>query len=453
MASVRRRLMLVLAIGFSGLLAGAGTWVSGVLRDRLTEQFDLALVAKARALEALTEGEGGKIELDYHPQHMPWFERADAPDVFQFWLDDGRVLMRSKGLARDLPRLATPAREPLARDIELPDGRAGRAVEWAWMPRNAIVRRAAATTAGAPAAPAPRGVVLGVAVDRAPLDAAISSTGLAILAVAGLAALLAILFVWRALAVGFRPIERIAREVATLDADRLDARIDPAATPAELAPVVEQLNAMLARLRASFDRERRFTGNVAHELRTPIAELRSLADVAARWPGDAASMARFFGDVRAVSGRMESLVADLFLLARCQAGVERVSGAPTPLRRAVESAWASVGERASERGLDLRLEVPEGLVIDADPHKLSIILTNLLGNAGSYAHPHTDIVCAAARTDTGFRLDISNRADPLEPGISPASPSPSGARTPPERPTNTRDSDSRSSRPSQPSCA
>ncbi len=417
MYSVRRRLMLVLALGFTGLLAGATYYVHRVLRDRLTEQFDLALVAKSRALEALTESEDGRIELDYHPEHFPWFERKDSPDVFQFWLDDGRVLMRSKGLGRDLPRAPVPSTEPLARDVELPDGRTGRAVEWAWMPRAATDRKAAAVSGVPPkdAPPPPRGVVLAVAVDRAPLDDAIRGAGLAILGVAGLAAGLAILLVWRALIAGFRPIEQIADRVRSLDAERLDAPIDVPHTPAELAPFVDQLNALLARLRASFDRERRFTGNVAHELRTPIAELRALADVASRWPGDPASQARFFEDVRAISGRMEGLVGDLFLLARCQAGVEKVSGSPTPLRRAVESAWASAGSRSSERGLAFRLDVPPELVIESDPQKLSMILNNLLGNANSYALAHTEVVCSAARTEGGFRLDITNRADPLAP--------------------------------------
>jgi two-component system sensor histidine kinase QseC len=178
---------------------------------------------------------------------------------------------------------------------------------------------------------------------------------------------------------------------------------------------VDQVNALLDRLRASFERERRFTGNVAHELRTPIAELRTLADVGARWPGDAAAAARFFEDVRAVAGRMEGLVADLLLLARCQAGVERVVGEPTSLRDTVLAAWRPLDAAASRAGLRFREEVPADLVVESDPDKLAIVVGNLLRNAVAYSKPGGEVRCVGRRIDATFRLDVANAAERLAP--------------------------------------
>jgi two-component system sensor histidine kinase QseC len=74
---------------------------------------------------------------------------------------------------------------------------------------------------------------------------------------------------------GLRPLGRVAEEAATIDA-----------MPGALKPICLRLNDSLERLEAAFARERRFTADVAHELRTPIAELRCLADVALKWQGE-----------------------------------------------------------------------------------------------------------------------------------------------------------------------
>jgi two-component system sensor histidine kinase QseC len=418
--SVRRRLVLALATGFAVLIVGAGVVLGDLARREATGEFDAALLAKAHAFVALTEEEAGRIELDYTPDAMPEFERADRPDYFQFWLDDGTVLLRSRRLTGDLPRAAAPATRPAFRDVRLPDGREGRLVELAYVPRRAGTAVEPGDTPEVPpeaAEPPPGGhrVVVAVARDRSRLDALLGRVRLGILAVGGLAAVLAGILVWRAVAAGLRPVDEIAAQVGRLDADRLGAHVGGPSTPTELAPIVDALNALVARLRASFERERRFTGNVAHELRTPIAELRSLAAVAGRWPGDATAVQRFFGDVGDVAGRMERVIADLLLLARCQAGVETVAGTPTNVRSLVATAWSKLAPRASEAGLRLRLDLPDDLVVESDPDKLSIVVANVLGNAVSYARPRSEIRCVGERSGPGFRLEFANEADLLTP--------------------------------------
>ncbi|MGH7162642.1 MAG: sensor histidine kinase, partial [Planctomycetota bacterium] len=202
-------------------------------------------------------------------------------------------------------------------------------------------------------------------------------------------------------------------QVKRLDAESLGTRVGLPRTPRELAPIVDQVNALLERLAASFERERRFAANVAHELRTPISELRSLADVGARWPEDTASIVRFFDDVHDVAERMERLIADLLLLARCQAGVEAVVTSPTDLRQLITSAWSALAPGASAAGLRFRVELPEDLVVDSDAGKLRIVFANLLGNAVSYARPNSEVRCVGTRNGRTFRLDITNAADPL----------------------------------------
>ena len=420
MGSVRRRLTLVLATGFVVLTAGAGLCLDRVVASSLTAEFDEALSTKARTFRALTEQERDQIELDYTKETMPEFERAERPEYFQFWLDDGTVLLRSKGLgpAGDLPRTPSLSTAPSIRDVTLPDGRPGRVVQFAYVPR-------ASGTTGEPEdaidpevigkVTGKRALILAVARGREALDRTIGRVRTAILAVAAAAALLAVLLVWRALSSGFRPIDEISAQVERLDADRLGTRVDVPGTPRELARVVGQLNALLGRIEGAVERERRFTGNVAHELRTPIAELRALAAVGTRWPGDEASVEQYFRDVEAIAGRMERLVADLLLLARCQAGVERVERRPTSLREVVATAWSRHARAGAERGLRVTMDVPEDLEVETDASRLGVVLSNLLGNAVSHSRQGGEVRCVALRTGSRFQLDVANDAEPLDP--------------------------------------
>jgi len=398
--SIRRRLMLVLSIGFAALIVLTALYVERTTRVRVTGEFDAALVAEARALQTLiAEDESGFGEWEYAPECFPHFERAEKPDYFQIWLSDGTPLQlgRSGSLGADanLPRWGSLSKEPETRDVRLPDGRSGRAVQYAFVP---------VAEDGKGFAPKGRTLVLMVARGRERLDGFLASMRLAVFGAGAVATLLAAAFVWRAIVSGLKPIHAIAAQVQALHADNLGARVSAPEAPSELAPIVQQLNALLARLEASFERERRFAGHVAHELRTPIAELRSLAEVGGKWPEDLASTRRFFADVHEISGRMERVVVDLLLLARCHAGVEKFECRPVALRQVVRS----------QPGADrVAIEVPDDLVVDSDPGKLSLIVSNLLDNALSYRANGGPVRCVAAARDSRFVLDVVNPAEPL----------------------------------------
>ncbi len=412
MYSIRRRLLLVLTAGFSLLIFATGAYLDHRLTNQATEEFDASLLARTRALAALTDQEGGRIELDYSPKRMPAYERVERPEYFQFWLDDGRVLLRSARLPAgvSLPFGGFDGVEGRARDIDLPDGRAGRLIQIAFTPTAGEDSDEDEPAQGSPEKA--RGVVVAVARGRERLDALIASMRLVLFGVGGVAVLLAVLLVWRSLQRGLRPLEEVAAQVELLNAETLDARVGVSPKPAELAPIVDQLNALLDRLDLSFERERRFAGNVAHELRTPIAELRSLSEVATRWPEDRESTVRFFSDVATIAGRMEGVIADMLLLARCQAGVEKAAEAPTCLNEVIAASWERI---APSTDLTLRVEMLREIVVRSDPGKLDIVFSNLLGNAASYGAPGSEILCAALDAEDGFRLEITNAAEPLTP--------------------------------------
>src|ERR1700683_4484395 len=134
---------------------------------------------------------------------------------------------------------------------------------------------------------------------------------------------------------GLRPLRQLGTEADGIDAGSLDHRFSREELPRELVPIAQQFNSLLERIDEAFVRERRFTSDAAHELRTPIAELRRLAEVALKWP-DRSEAERNYRDVWEVAEHMESLVATLLAIARCRAGTAAVSLQPVDLTGVVK---------------------------------------------------------------------------------------------------------------------
>jgi len=120
-------------------------------------------------------------------------------------------------------------------------------------------------------------VVITLAVSRAELDEQLAMVLTSLLvAAAGLLVgtiLLLNLTIRRVL----RPLHEVCNQASGIDEESLDNRFPVRSMPRELQPICSRLNDLLSRLETAFRRQRRFAANVAHELRTPIAELRSLA--------------------------------------------------------------------------------------------------------------------------------------------------------------------------------
>jgi signal transduction histidine kinase len=119
------------------------------------------------------------------------------------------------------------------------------------------------------------------------------------------------LFTGRAL----RPVELIRKEVADISARDLERRVRVPKTGDEIARLAETMNEMLARLAESSERHRQFISDASHELRSPIATIRSLVEVAAEHP-DGTSLQGLAAAVLVEERRLESLVDDLIVLAR-----------------------------------------------------------------------------------------------------------------------------------------
>lgn len=192
--------------------------------------------------------------------------------------------------------------------------------------------------------------------------------------------LLAFLLVGR----GLLPLERLRGAIAGRGADNLGAvRIERSTV--ELQPVVDELNRLLARLQESFARERRFTADAAHELRTPLAALRIQAENAVA-ATDEPARRQALGNLLHGVDRATRVVSQLLTLARLEPEDVARSFVSVRLSSLLREELAALAPLAIVRGQELDfLDEAAGCEVAGDAAMLGILVRNLVDNALRYS--------------------------------------------------------------------
>ncbi len=367
---IRGRLTAAFALAMVVVLAGAALFVYVRLRTDLDETIDDGL--RTRVAAAIEEGPG------------------DPEDSFaQVVGRDGRVLASVDGSRR---RVLTAAELSLAREGPLVLERAAPGIDG--------TARIRAQPVGGTSRVAVAGQSLA---DRdETLDGLLAS-----FAVGGpVAVLLASLAGYGLATLGLRPVEAMRLRAQAVSLERPGDRLPLPDARDEVRRLGETLNEMLDRLRASFERERRFVADASHELRTPIAVLKTELETALR-SGDLGPRARE-PLVAAVEecDRLVQLAEDLLVIARSAEGQLPVRAEPLPARAQLESARQRFADRAAARHRRLRVEAPGDLVVHADPLRLRQVLGNLVDNA--LRHGEGEVVLAARRHGEGVVVEVSD---------------------------------------------
>lgn len=193
-------------------------------------------------------------------------------------------------------------------------------------------------------------------------------------------------FVLFAFGLAFRPIRRAAAALQETDGH---TQVPLKSIPTELLPFVERINELMAAQQDALEREKQFTGNVAHELRTPLSVLHTGLQVLERRIGERHE--ETVGDLRDTVGEMSTLVDNLLSLSRSESARAQ---APIAVAPVVRSIWARLETDAEARGLVFECTVPDDAELSASEDGLRVILTNLLSNAAEYTEDDGRIVVA-----------------------------------------------------------
>ena len=381
--------------------------------SHLQDRFDAVLLARADAIVSLVDQDEEGVDADYSDDIMPEYSAgSDAPFYLQIRNPDGSDLVRSGSLGAG--ELAWTADigvddEPEIRNIALPDGQAGRQVSVAFLPR---LDEDEPESADLSAEDRPL-LLLALAGSRAELDRTLF---VLLLTLAGSALLMAVILVFGIGTIvrrGLEPLREGSRQIEALDASDLSARVRLARSPQEMKPIIGELNRMLARVEEAFARESRFNADVAHELRTPLAELAAASEVAQDLPDGDPAIRRFFADVREVTEQMSRLVEILLTLSRCENGTLDLQHASVDLPAVLQRAVGEAVSAADDPPPSIVERIPTGLHIMTHEESLRIILGNLLRNAVQHSPPGSAITCSAEKPGTGIQIAITNPAPGL----------------------------------------
>jgi heavy metal sensor kinase len=195
---------------------------------------------------------------------------------------------------------------------------------------------------------------------------------------------------------GVAPIARMAATAERISAKDLTTRLDVADVPAELRELATTFNGTLDRLAAAFERQARFTADASHELRTPVAVIRTQAELALRRERTPAEYRAGLEACLRAAERMTATVEGLLTLARADAGAGLPSAEPVLLRPVVEAAAEALREPAAAAGVTLAVDVPADLAVGGDRTLLLEVAQNLLGNAVRYNRPGGTVTSTAA---------------------------------------------------------
>jgi two-component system sensor histidine kinase QseC len=152
---------------------------------------------------------------------------------------------------------------------------------------------------------------------------------------------------------------------------------------------------------------------VAHELRTPIAELRTLTEVTLKWPDDSGATRSALQDALAVGLQMESIATGLLALARCEGGLLPVHLEPVFLQPLVKELSQSISDQTRAKQITLSVVVPDDACWLADPTLLRAIFTNLFSNAAQYCPAGGSVRLTVERSGERGQLLVSNTTDDL----------------------------------------
>lgn len=192
------------------------------------------------------------------------------------------------------------------------------------------------------------------------------------------------LLLWYLIGRGLAPLKTLSTLIGARDARSLEP-LGVAAVPDEVRPLVDAIDRLLARLRQSIVRERAFTSDAAHELKTPLAAIKVQAQVAIATDDPALQRLAMQRVVQGVD-RSARLAEQLLLLARLDE-YERIPTRAVAVRELVEAALDRHLAKASDKAIDLVAGPVSGRAIDADPILIGILLDNLVDNAVKYGHP------------------------------------------------------------------
>lgn len=376
-------LLLLIATGF----------LYWALIDNLRREDDTYLAEKANVLRALLRDHSD------HPAMIEWEIEAESTarplaTVFsRVVASNGRVVFETKGMSRfvEPPRAFAGPLESLT-GVRSSDGRLFRV----------LTARTAAGPSGTEA------LTIQVALDQTYEEKVAAEYRERLWLVLGLGLIVCALAGYAIARRGVRPIEGISTNVRRINSTTLDQRIRAAGLPAELWSMVGAFNEMLERLEDGFARLARFSSDIAHELRTPINNLRGEMEVTLARARSPEEYRDVIGSALEECVQLSRLIDNLLFIARAENPQTEIRRERVDLGRELRNLREFYEAAASEASVSLELDAPADLYIELDRTLLQRSVGNLIENALAHTPAGGTIRLAASEESGHVAVSVSD---------------------------------------------
>jgi two-component system OmpR family sensor kinase len=205
------------------------------------------------------------------------------------------------------------------------------------------------------------------------------------------------------------PVRRIASTARSLSQHDLNRRVEVDVPPDELGELVETFNGMLARLEASFESLRRFTADASHELRSPLALMRSELEGTLARARTPAEYQRVLRGLEAEVEHMARMVDQLLMLARADAGALRPAETNLDVADFLHETAARWRPIAETRHVRVDVDAPDSGSVWGDPDLLRRVMDNLIDNATRHTPEGSAVQLVGAPTARGWNIDVRDQ--------------------------------------------
>jgi two-component system, OmpR family, heavy metal sensor histidine kinase CusS len=252
-----------------------------------------------------------------------------------------------------------------------------------------------------------------VGMDMAPHEKFMASFEKALWLVVVFAAILSGLLAWVAVRRELAPVRTIRQRAAEITASHLDHRLAVDAVPVEFEDLVRTLNAMLARLEESFQRLSDFSSDLAHELRTPVTNMRTQTQVILSKPRTAEAYREVLYSNEEEFERLSRMISDMLFLAKSDHGLMSPFKETVDLAAEVRDLVSFFEAMADRKNIRLSID-GEGHVL-GDRMLVRRAISNVLSNAIRHTPEHgkVSVLIGPAATDGELLLSIENTGEPI----------------------------------------
>jgi signal transduction histidine kinase len=391
--SIKSRLITIVIL--SQTLLAAGLLLTGVFytRQRLLSTLDAGMQARAMSVAALVrykEDASGNVYFD--ASLIPASLDPGHPDLFAVWAERSGLLTRS-------------ANWPAGLEVP-PTGSDHWKFKWAQVHyRGLRVLKVPVLDREEGKAFRPQSLTIVYAAPMIQLDEQVRQAGISIalssLLLLGATVLLALWGIRR----GLSPLQQLAAQAGLVSSHNWELHLpDDAQKIKELHPLTQSMTTMLARLQHSFDQQREFLGNAAHELKTPVAVLKSTLQSLLQRPRASeeyqAGLEHCLEDLQ----RLEQLLHWMLKLARAEQwahGALRRDLQVIDVTATCEEAVERIRQLADTRNTKVHLSKNGPVLFRADPEDLQLVWNNLLENAVRYSPEGGSVEVSVVREKPG----------------------------------------------------